>query len=156
MSRAEFKLSFRRMVPDDAADVETVETACFKIPWSRESFWREASNENTHYLLALDGDKVIGYAGAWLVCDEAQITNVAVLPQYRNKGVGRQMMQHMIADCAQRGAAAMTLEVRPSNARALHLYESLGFKSAGRRRGYYEDNGEDAEIMWLTELQTKQ
>lgn len=155
MSRSELQLSFRRMTPDDAAAVEAVETACFKIPWSRESFWREASNENTHYLLALDGGDVIGYAGAWIICDEAQITNVAVLPQYRDKGVGRQMMQHMIEGCAQRGASAMTLEVRPSNARALHLYESLGFKSAGRRPGYYEDNGEDAEIMWLTGLNKK-
>lgn len=142
------------MLPDDAVAVEYVEKACFNMPWSRESFWREASNDKAYYLLAIDEDvnKVIGYVGVWILFDEAQITNVAVLPECRDKGIGRQMMMQIIAICKSRGATAMTLEVRPSNARAIYLYESLGFKSVGRRRGYYEDNGEDAEIMWLTNL----
>lgn len=63
---AALALKFREMVPDDADAVELVEKACFAIPWSRESFWREAANENTSYTLALDGDKVIGYAGCWI------------------------------------------------------------------------------------------
>ena len=59
-------LTFREMKPEDADAVEAVEKACFAIPWSRESFWKEAANENTCYLLALDGEKVIGYAGCWI------------------------------------------------------------------------------------------
>ena len=143
------------MIPEDALAVERVEKECFDMPWSRESFWKEASNDKAYYLLAIaDNGKskcVIGYVGVWILLDEAQITNVAVLPAYRDKGVGRQMMKEIIKISLAKNATAMTLEVRPSNARAIHLYESLGFKSVGRRRSYYED-GEDAEIMWITNL----
>lgn len=148
------KLSFRKMLPDDAEAVERVEKACFAMPWSRKSFWQEASNDKAYYLLAIDEEAeqlVIGYTGMWVLFDEAQITNVAVSPIYQNRGVGRQMMSAIMQIAKDRGANAMTLEVRPSNSSAVHLYESLGFKSVGRRRGYYED-GEDAEIMWLTNL----
>ena len=148
------KLSFRKMLPDDAEAVERVEKACFAMPWSRKSFWQEASNDKAYYLLAIDEEAeqlVIGYTGMWVLFDEAQITNVAVSPIYQNRGVGRQMMRAIMQIAKDKGANAMTLEVRPSNSSAMHLYESLGFKSVGRRRGYYED-GEDAEIMWLTNL----
>ncbi len=147
-------LSFRKMVKEDALAVEKVEKACFNMPWSRESFWREASNDKAYYLLAIDNDnaeKVVGYVGVWILLNEGQITNVAVMPEYRDKGIGRQMLERIIEICKKKDATAITLEVRPSNHKAIHLYESLGFKSVGRRRGYYEDNGEDAQIMWLTD-----
>ena len=70
------RLRFREMVPEDAGAVAEVEKESFPTPWSRESFWREAANENTCYLLALDGEKVIGYAGCWISFGEAQITNI--------------------------------------------------------------------------------
>ena len=146
------KLSFRPMVPDDAAAVEIVERASFPVPWSREAFWREASNENTCYLLALDGEAVIGYAGCWILSGEAQITNIAILPAYRGRGVGTELFGAAIAAAKARGATAMTLEVRPSNTAALALYAHFGFREAGVRRGYYSDNGEDAIIMWNTSL----
>ena len=129
-------LTFRKMVPEDASAVEIVEKACFSMPWSRQAFWEEASNDKTYYLLALDDTKVIGYVGVWILFDEAQITNVAVLPEYRNQKIGYRMMEKIIQISLQS---------------ALHLYEKLGFKSVGRRRNYYED-GEDAEIMWITDL----
>lgn len=144
-------LTFRKMVPEDASAVEIVEKACFSMPWSRQAFWEEASNDKTYYLLALDDTTVIGYVGVWILFDEAQITNVAVLPKYRNQKIGYRMMEKIMQISLQKGATAMTLEVRPSNDSALHLYEKLGFKSVGRRRNYYED-GEDAEIMWITDL----
>ncbi len=78
----EEQLTFREMVPDDASEVAQVEEACFAMPWSRESFWQEASNENTYYLLAVMNGQIIGYAGAWLVAGEAQITNVAIHPNF--------------------------------------------------------------------------
>ena len=146
------KLSFREMVPEDAEQVEKVEQACFAIPWSRKSFWEEAANENTFYLLALDDGEVIGYAGTWLVAGEAQITNVAVAPEYRGKGVGTALMTELVRHVKEQGITAMTLEVRPSNAPALALYAKFGMKEAGRRKGYYSDNGEDAIIMWNTKI----
>lgn len=151
-SVTEGSLCFREMVPEDAYDVALVEEACFSMPWSRESFWQEASNENTYYLLALWDDKIVGYAGAWIVSGEAQITNVAVHPDYREKGIASEMMRQMIQHVKSLGITAMTLEVRPSNTAALTLYEKFGLKSVGRRKGYYQDNGEDAIIMWNTNL----
>ena len=148
------KLSFRKMVPDDADAVARVEAACFPVPWSRESVWREASNENTSYILAIDEGtgEVVGYAGCWILGDEAQITNVAILPDFRGCGAGTQLMAASIAASVKRGATAMTLEVRPSNAPALALYHHFDFEEVGRRKGYYSDNGEDAIIMWNTKL----
>jgi ribosomal-protein-alanine acetyltransferase len=145
-------LHFRKMTTADAAAVELVEKACFGMPWSRESFWEEAANEKAYYLLALDDEKIIGYAGVWILADEAHITNVAVGPEYRGQKIGWQMMQEMMRIVKERGARSMTLEVRPSNAPAVSLYEGLGFKSVGLRPGYYQDNGEAAMIMWLTKL----
>ena len=86
------------------------------------------------------------------VAGEAQVTNVAVHPEHRGKGVATRLMERLIREVKQRGATAMTLEVRPSNAPALALYEKFGLKSVGRRKGYYQDNGEDAIIMWNTKL----
>ena len=146
------ELHFRQMVPEDAAGVELVEKASFAVPWSRQSFWEEAANDQAYYLLALDAEKIIGYAGTWIILDEAQITNVAIAPEYRGQGIGSQLMKELICQVKARGATAMTLEVRPSNAPAIALYTSFGFRDTGRRPGYYQDNGEDAIIMWNTKL----
>ena len=140
-------VSFREMVPDDADVVAAVEAACFPVPWSRESFWREASNEHTCYRLAVADEQVVGFAGCWVTSDEAQITNIALLPDWRGQGLGTRLMADLMAAAKARGCTAMTLEVRPSNTAALALYHHYGFKEAGRRKGYYTDNGEDAIIM---------
>ena len=146
------ELDFREMAPEDADAVEVVEKACFSIQWSRDSFWKEAANENTLYLLALDGERVIGYAGCWICFEECQITNVAILPEYRGQGIGTKLFGAIIEAVKAKGVTAMTLEVRPSNALARALYARYGFKDAGRRPHYYQDDGEDAIIMWNTKL----
>ena len=146
------RLSFREMVPEDAEAVEKVERACFSVPWSRKSFWEEAANENTLYLLAMDGEDIVGYIGAWLIAGEAQITNVAVSPGHRGRGAGTGLMAELVRRVKERGITAMTLEVRPSNTPALALYEKFGLKGVGRRKGYYADNGEDAINMLNTKL----
>lgn len=145
-------ICYRDMLPEDAGEVELVERACFHIPWSRESFWQEAANEQTAYVLALAGERVVGYGGEWIVAGEAQITNVAVHPDFRGRGIGRGLMRELVERALARGATAMTLEVRPSNAAALALYAGFGLRSVGRRKGYYLDNGEDALILWNTKL----
>lgn len=151
MNRTE--ITFREMVPEDAAAVEEVEKACFNLPWSRESFWREAQNQRTTYRLAVDEttDRVAGYVGCWVIDDDAQITNVAIHPDYRGQGISRRLLGNLIEVIKGRGAERLTLEVRPSNTAALNLYTSLGFVDCGRRPHYYED-GEDAIIMWILKL----
>jgi len=145
-------ITFRKMVKEDAAGVELVEKASFGMPWSRQSFWEAAVNKDAYYLLALDENEIVGYAGTWLVADEAHIMNVAIAPMHRMMGLGRKMMVELIRIVKEKGITAMTLEVRPSNTVARKLYEKMGFKSVGLRKGYYEDNKEDAMIMWLTKL----
>ena len=125
-------ISFREMKPEDAECVAAIEAASFPVPWSRQSFWEEASNEKTYYLLAIVEGEIVGYAGAWLVLDEAQVTNIAVAPLHRGRGVGRALLTELIGRVKVRGAERMTLEVRPSNTAAIALYHALGF---GNRTG---------------------
>lgn len=148
-------IEFRRMVQEDADGVAAVEAACMPVPWSRQSFWEEASHTDAYYLLAVDAarDKLIAaYAGCWVLGNEGHITNVAVSPDYQGQGLGRRLMQELTARVKALGVDAMTLEVRPSNIPALRLYDSLGFKSVGRRPKYYTNPAEDAEIMWNTKI----
>lgn len=145
-------LELRQMEKTDAAGVERIEKESFAIPWSRQSFWEEALNERAYYLVAVWQEEIIGYAGIWLVAGEGQITNIAVAPVWRGRGVGRKLFTKLLLIAKERGAESATLEVRPSNRVALALYESLGFVDCGRRPGYYQDNGEDAVIMWKTRL----
>ena len=145
-------LTFRKMLPADAAAVEKVEMACFSMPWSRESFWEEAAQEAAYYLLALDDGEVIGYVGVWLLGEEGHITNVAVAPEMRRRGVGAALLAELMRIAMEHSVRSMTLEVRPSNTSALRLYEGLGFAAIGVRKKYYQDNDEDAILMWHTKL----
>lgn len=149
-------VGFREMTPDDADAVAKVEEQCFAMPWSRESFWQEAAHEETCYLVAVarenEQEKIIGYVGCWVLQGEGDITNVAIAPAYRGQHIARKMLLELIKRVKERGVTAMTLEVRPSNAPAIKLYEGLGFRSVGRRPKYYTSPVEDAEIMWNTEI----
>ncbi len=126
-----------------------IENRSFPTPWSRMAFSHEiADNDFAYYIVALVGNKVVGYAGMWVILDEGHITTLAVHESYRNKGVGARLLNELINDAKQRGCLKMTLEVRPSNLPALELYQKTGFLSHGVRPGYYADTGEDAIIMW--------
>ncbi len=138
----------RRMNTLDIDGVLAVEQQSFMTPWSREGFVNEMSNELSYYLVMVDAGKIIGYAGMWLIVDEAHVTNVAILPTYRGQGLGDKLMSALLEHAKNRGAVRMTLEVRASNAVAQGLYSKFGFISQGRRRNYYTDTKEDALIMW--------
>lgn len=130
-------------------DVLEIECLSFAIPWSREALMQEILyNQLARYRIALEDDRAIAYGGIWLILDEAHITNIAVHPDYRGKGVGKRLMEDLIETAQKEGIAQMTLEVRKSNGVAIHLYESFGFEIAGVRKGFYSDNNEDALIMW--------
>jgi ribosomal-protein-alanine N-acetyltransferase len=137
-----------RMKLTDIDEVLEVERLSYPTPWSRRAFISELTeNAYAHYLVARARGTVIGYVGMWLILDECHITNVAVHPDYRGRGVGRLLMQSAIAFTEAAGGKRITLEVRRTNLVAQHLYESFGFRNVGVRRGYYTDNHEDAFIM---------
>ncbi|GEA14084.1 ribosomal-protein-alanine acetyltransferase [Moorella sp. E308F] len=129
--------------------VLAIERVSFSTPWTRHSFLNEIYNNNfAYYYVALAGRQVIGYAGMWIILDEAHITNVAVHPRYRGRRLGELLLKVLMQEAVRLGADRMTLEVRVSNRPAQRLYERLGFARAGIRKGYYNDNREDAIIMW--------
>jgi [ribosomal protein S18]-alanine N-acetyltransferase len=130
-------------------EVTLLDKLCFSIPWSREAFLRELkSNDIANYVVLFKDEKLVGYAGIWLILDEGHITNVAVHPEYRTQGAGTRLMDALIEICHKRNIISMTLEVRKSNLAALKLYEKYNFVQKGIRKFYYADNKEDAIIMW--------
>lgn len=137
--------------PMQKADVETVtclDQQCFRSPWSENAFRAELKNKSANYLVMdMDGE-IIGYAGMWVVFDEAHITNICIAPEKRNEGLGRKLMLALTELASSLDATSMTLEVRESNIAAQNLYYSLGFHYAGTRKRYYSDTGEDALILW--------
>jgi len=139
----------RPMFMDDLEAIMEIETASFSTPWSLQAFKAELKdNEYARYVcLELDG-KVIGYMGLWFILDEGHITNVAIAPNYRGQHWGEFLMRSVMKKMMQEGMERMTLEVRESNSLAQSLYRRLGFATAGIRKGYYSDTGEDALIMW--------
>ena len=147
------ELVFEKMRLEHLNQVLEIEEASYAAPWTYQAFAYELlKNDLAVYIVALLGEKVVGYCGMWLIMDEAHITNVAVHPDYRRLKIGKALMLQMMNLAVQGGAKAMTLEVRPSNTAAIRLYEQLGFVVKGRRKGYYTDNNEDALIMWKEDL----
>lgn len=142
------RVECRRMQMEDLDAVEQIEALSFAIPWSRESFRMELQeNRCALYMVLTHDDIAVAYGGAWVVIDEGHVTNIAVHPDYRGLGYGEAVTRSLMAQCAHVGVEWMTLEVRKSNAVAQNLYAKLGFAPVGLRKGYYEDNGEDALIM---------
>jgi [ribosomal protein S18]-alanine N-acetyltransferase len=143
-------MDIRFMTVDDLDAVMEIEHSSFSIPWSREAFYNEIEqNHLSTYLVVEDGERVAGYCGVWLVVDEAHITNVAVLPDYRGQGCGEALMERIMKIAKEVGAHVMTLEVRVSNKAAQGLYRKMGFQDGGIRKRYYSDNQEDALVMWV-------
>lgn len=150
------QVTIRRMVLSDLDQVMGIEEASFSSPWSHASFIHEiAQNPRAVYIVAVRGDRIVGYAGMWVIFDEGHITNVAVHPQHRRTGIARMLLAELTGiGCAQ-GVLRYTLEVRVSNIPAQTLYIDIGFRVAGTRKRYYQDNNEDAYIMWLDTAQEK-
>lgn len=138
----------RDMARDDIKRIAELEKICFRSPWSENSLRAELKNKVAHYRVIECCNAVIAYAGMWVLFEEAHITNVAVEPLSRGKGLGKAIMLDMMKTAASLKANSMTLEVRETNIVAQTLYFSLGFKNAGRRKKYYTDTGEDAFIFW--------
>ena len=136
---------------EDVAQIHEIEKMCFAMPWSEESILHDVKeNVVARWLVMDDGaGRVLAYAGMWLVLDEAHVCNIAVHPEHRRRGYGRQILDALIALARETSMRMMTLEVRRSNEAAQRLYHRAGFLDVGYRKRYYEDNREDALIMYM-------
>jgi [ribosomal protein S18]-alanine N-acetyltransferase len=137
----------RRLTYGDLPSVISIERRSFPTPWSLAMFVLELSKPSGICLAAEDAGGLVGY----LVCarydDVWHLMNVAIAPERRREGVATELIERLFDDAGP--GARFTLEVRISNEAAIAMYQQFGFRSAGRRRRYYHDNGEDALIMWL-------
>lgn len=140
------QLYFREMQTEDIPAVAAIERAVFSRPWTERSF-QESMQEDTLFIAALKDGAVIGYCGMYCSFGEGEITNVAVTPMEQGRGAGTKMMEYLFGKARERGIAAIFLEVRISNSKAIHLYEQLGFCSCGIRRNFYEMPREDGMVM---------
>lgn len=136
------------MTLDDLRAVHAIERASFSVPWPDDAYRNELlTNRLASYVVARAGDVVVGFAGLWVMVDEAHVTTFAVDPGWRRRGVGERLLLALLDIAATRRAREATLEVRLSNMPARRLYEKYGFRPVGIRPRYYSDNGEDALIM---------
>jgi ribosomal-protein-alanine N-acetyltransferase len=143
------KLEIRPMGVKDVDQIIQIEKQAFPTPWTKRTYMAELlDNDRAYYFVARLHGRVVGYIGMWLIAGEGHITNLAVHPQFRRRGVGWELLRALADFARSRGAESLTLEVRVSNSEAQRLYTKFGFIKSGIRRGYYLDNGEDALIMW--------
>lgn len=142
------ELIIRRMEERDLPQVAAIEADSFSVPWSEKAFRDSIAMYHTIFLVAELAGEIAGYCGCYQSLEEAEITNVAVRQDLRGQGIARKLLRELFRIGTAQGAFAYTLEVRVSNAPAIHLYETLGFESVGIRRNFYEKPTEDAMIMW--------
>jgi ribosomal-protein-alanine N-acetyltransferase len=148
---------FAPMTLGDVPTIGELEVLCFPAPWSPETYRNELLHNrfgNYWVLRPLPANgaghpPILAYGGYWLMGDEVHIVTLATHPAYRRRGLSERLLLQMIEQCRSAGARLVTLEVRVSNRAAQQLYAKLGFVEVGRRRAYYQDNGEDALLMTL-------
>ncbi len=148
------EINIRPMQKSEVEEVLKIEERAYgEHHWSKDSFYGELSNDLAHYYSAIDANNnLIGYAGCWRIIDEAHITTIAVRPEHKRKKIGEALLNRILEDCYKNEIKYITLEVRISNIPAISLYEKYGFKSIGARKGYYQNNNEDALIMWTENI----
>lgn len=127
--------------------IDNVNTSSFSHPWSKSLVEEDLKNPNSFYAIGIENERVVAYAGMTVIAGEANLTNIAVLPEERQKGLGEKLLAHLLEACAKKKFSLITLEVRKSNFPAISLYSRFGFETEGERKKYYSDNGEDALIM---------
>ncbi len=144
------EFSIQKMEHKNIDDILVIEELCYgRHHWSKDSFVTELNNKISSYYCILNSErKCVGYIGIWKIIDEAHVTNLSVHPDYQNKKLAHRLLLNAIDECYKEKIKYITLEVRVSNEKAIHLYEKFGFKSLGLRKNYYQDNNESALIMW--------
>ncbi|BAY85611.1 ribosomal-protein-alanine acetyltransferase [Calothrix parasitica NIES-267] len=146
------KLKIQTLSHQHLAAILELDKACFNGLWSKEGYQRELDSPNSEIqglFSQKNGEKLLGMGCFWSILEEAHITILAIDSEYHRQGMGAALLYSLIKTARKRYLERATLEVRASNQAAISLYEKFGFKTAGKRRRYYQDNGEDALILWL-------
>lgn len=136
-----------RMTQSRIKQVAQIESLCFSHPWSEESIYDSFINPCNQFYISVEENKVLGYIGLSVIIDEGYILNVAVHPDYQGKGIGKALVKTVDDFAIENNLAFVTLEVRPSNEKAVSLYESFGFTKVGERRDYYSNPKENALLL---------
>jgi len=158
---AEGCIKLRPMSLADLDQVNAIEQASFPTPWPEEAFYHALKQEQTVLCWVADWiednqpPKVVADIVVWLILDEAHIGTLAVLPEYRGRSIAKKLLAQALLEAIRCGATHALLEVRSSNQSAFHLYKKFGFEVVGVRKGYYQDNDEDALLMTLSPLLTE-
>ncbi|GAB4435077.1 MAG: ribosomal protein S18-alanine N-acetyltransferase [bacterium] len=142
------KTKIRIATLEDIENIAEIEKVSFPSPWSKELIREEILFPLSLNLVATINGLIVGYVLSWLIPPEVHILNLAVDPKHRNKGVGRIIIETLFEEASKKGATKFTLEVRNGNVDAICFYQRFGFLTKGVRKGYYQDTGEDALIMW--------
>lgn len=145
-------MTIESMTVDDISQVAEIERQIFSIPWSEKAFRNSMESDNTIYIVAKENNNVEGYAGMYLSFEEGNITNVAVNPLSRRKGIGEKIVRDILNRAYEKGVKDVFLEVRETNSVAIALYEKIGFKEEGIRKNFYDKPRENALIMWKHNL----
>ena len=143
------RIRIRRMQQQDVVQAAALEAQIFSLPWSEQAFSDALKLTHTVFLVAEEGGRVAGYIGMYLSLEEGEITNVAVAPEFRRRGIADALLTEIKREAAECGVTSLVLEVRVSNQHAIRLYEKHGFVSCGVRKGFYEQPKEDAFLMIL-------
>lgn len=136
-----------KMTQCHVSQIADLEKICFNDPWSENSIASELDNRLSHWLVALDDEKVVGYVGSQTVLGETDMMNIAVHPAYRKQGIATELIEALIQVLKERGSHSLMLEVRESNNPAKELYLKMGFELVGIRKNYYRNPKENALIL---------
>jgi [ribosomal protein S18]-alanine N-acetyltransferase len=149
------EIEITRMRRRHLRGIMSIERRVYPRPWSPSLFVSEMTAGRTRaYLVALEGRTVVGYAGLISYGDEAHVTTIAVEPDRQRLKIGTRLMYELIGEAERMGARAVSLEVRVTNWGAQRMYARFGFRPVGVRKGYYQETGEDAVIMWTDDIRT--
>jgi [ribosomal protein S18]-alanine N-acetyltransferase len=157
MPQNRLNIRIRRMQSQDLEPIMAIEPKAFgSHHWSLQSFENELNNDSGCYFAAtsLHTADLVGYSGFWLIGEEAHITTLAVHPNFQRQYIGESLLVNDILEAKKVGARWLTLEVRVSNEKAQNLYFKYGFKSISVRKHYYQDNDEDALVLWTENIET--
>ncbi len=146
------KVFIEPMIASHLEAVMSIDRRSYLVPWHASAYITELNNRAATYLVALAGEEIVAYGGIWVIMDEGHITTLAVDPIHRGKHFGEQVLLALLDEAITRRATHITLEVRQRNEAARALYAKYRFRPRGVRRGYYTDNGEDAVVMWVEDI----